>query len=73
MEWRKPSPGMSGAMWWHFIATNKVGMVIIMDNRIKALFRTALTCTDLWHQLGDYGILPSSELDGQLTKFVLGL
>lgn len=59
-------------MCWYFIATNKVGMVIIMENNVKALTRTVLTCTDLWHQLVDHGI-PSSELDGQFTKFVLGL
>ena len=63
---------MAGAMGWHLIAKDKVGMVIIMGNRVKALIRTVLTYADLWYQLVDHGV-PGSELDGQSAKFVLNL
>lgn len=63
---------MAGAMWWLFITTDKVSVVTIMDNRVKALIRIVLTCADIWYQLVDHGV-PSSEIEGQSTKFVLNL
>lgn len=49
-----------------------MGVVTIMANRIKAVFRIVLTCTDLWYCLVRHGV-PSSEIEGQATKLLLDL
>lgn len=45
-------------------------MVTLMDSRIIAAIR--ITCTDLWHWLGDYGI-PRSKIDRKPMKFLFDL
>lgn len=59
-------------MWWPLIAKDHGGVVKILTNRIKAVFRIILTCIDLWYWLVDHGV-PSSEMDGQATKLLLNL
>lgn len=59
-------------MLWSLIAKDNVGVVIIMANRVKAVFRIVLSCVDLWYWLVHHGVL-SSEVDGQATKFLLNL
>ena len=74
------NPGLAQAKWWHSNTKGKVGVITIMDIRVKAAIRkkkkssnqNSLTHRDLWHWLADHGV-PRSEIDGKPTKFLFDL